>query len=266
MTLLRIDCRSLSECSSTEDIAKSEPIRLAYECFVRNGYALLDHVLSVPDVSALRGEFHARYEKYLQDREYGETMEVGNKRFLVPVELSGGFAEAQVWANRYVIAVVRELLGEDAVLDNFGAVVSLGGSEKQHSHRDASLLFESRISSILPAYAMTVVLPLIDMNERQGTTAIWPGSHRWTEFQDKEPALVPEIPAGSAFMWDYRLYHFGTPNQTSVPRPMIYGAYARSWYRDAANFRKETQRRLWLPDGFVAALPKDQRRLFARVE
>ena len=260
--MLRIDCRQISG----DDIAKSEPIRLAYDCFIKNGYAILDHVLSAETVAALRVEFQARYDKYLEDREHAETMEVGKKRFLVPVEFSGGFADPLIYGNPFVVALVREVLDVDAVLDNFGAVVSLSGSEKQHNHRDATLLFDAGISAILPAHAMTVALPLIDMNDQHGTTAIWPGSHRWPMFKEGLPLLSPEIPAGSAFMWDYRLFHHGTPNVSAEHRPMLYGTYARSWYRDAANFQKTTQRRLWLPDDFIAAVPKDRRRLFARVQ
>ena len=262
MDIIRIDCRQIPG----DDIAKSEPMRLARDCFNKNGYAILDHVLDAAAVEALRLEFQERYDKYLQDREYEETIEVGKKRFLVPVEFSGGFGDPLVYGNPFVIALVREVLDLDAVLDNFGAVVSLSGSEKQHNHRDATLLFDSGISTILPAHAMTVVLPLIDMNEQHGTTAIWPGSHRWKAFQEGLPFLSPEIPAGSAFMWDYRLFHHGTPNVSAAHRPMLYGTYARSWYRDASNFDKSTQRRLWLPDDFIAAVPKDRQRLFARVQ
>jgi len=260
--MIRIDCRQISG----DDIAKSEPMRLAYDCFIKNGYAILDHVLGVETVQALRAEFQARYDRYLEDREYEETMEVGKKRFLVPVEFSGGFADPLVYGNPFVVALVREVLDVDAVLDNFGAVVSLSGSERQHSHRDASLLFDAAISALLPAHAMTVVLPLIDMNAVHGTTAVWPGSHRWTGPRDEAPTIAPDIPAGSAFMWDYRTFHYGTPNVSAEPRPMIYGTYARCWYRDAANFQKSTQRRLWLVDGFIDSVPEDRRRLFARVD
>lgn len=261
MDTIRIDCRKIPG----DGIEKSDAILLACDCFNKNGYAILDHVLDVETVEALRVEFQGRYEKYLEDREYAETIAVGKKRFLVPIELSGRFADPLIYGNPFVLGVVRGILDTDAVLDTFGAVVSLSGSERQHNHRDASVLFDAGISAILPAHAMTVALPLVDMNARHGTTAIWPGSHRWTLFRDGLPVLAPDIPAGSAFIWDYRLFHHGTPNISADHRPMLYGTYARSWYRDASNFRKTTQRRLWLPEGFIAAVPKDRRRLFAQV-
>jgi len=50
MDMTRIDCRQISG----DDIGKSEQIRLAYDCFIKNGYAILDHVLGVETVQALR--------------------------------------------------------------------------------------------------------------------------------------------------------------------------------------------------------------------
>lgn len=264
MAMIRIDCREISG----GDIGRSEPMRRAYDCFVKSGYAILDKVIDAKKVQALRAEFDVRYDRYLEDRERAETLEVGKRRFLVPIEFAGGFADPSVYANPFVVALVREVLDCDAILNNFGAVVSLSGAEIQHGHRDAAPLFDSGISALLPAHAMTVVLPLVDMNDDHGTTAIWPGSHRWKTFQERDervPPVAPVIPVGSAYMWDYRLFHRGTANVSGEHRPMIYGTYARCWYRDAANFKKETQRRLWFGEDFIQSVPKEQRPLFARV-
>ncbi|HTR85270.1 MAG TPA: phytanoyl-CoA dioxygenase family protein [Reyranella sp.] len=263
MDLLRIDCREISG-----EPAKSEQIQRAYDCLTRHGYAILDHVLPGEKMGALKAEFEARHARYLENREYDETLEVGTGRFLVPVALSGPFADPELYANPFIMAMVHQALDTDAVLDNFGAIVSHAGAEKQHFHRDASPLFDSAIAAMLPAHALTVALPLVDMNEEHGTTAIWPGSHRWkseNHRDEKVQPLAPTIPVGSAFMWDYRLFHNGTPNVSPRARPMIYGSYARSWYRDAANFKKRTQRRLWYDDAFLETVPRPNRRLFARV-
>jgi ectoine hydroxylase-related dioxygenase (phytanoyl-CoA dioxygenase family) len=262
--MIRIDCRKISG----EDIGKSDEMKLACECFTRNGYAILDHVLSEHRMTALRTEFYGRYNRYLQDREYEETMEVGKKRFIVPLELTGGFADPEIYGNPFIVALVREMLDTDAVLDTFGAVVSLSGAEQQHVHRDAGLLFDAGISMLLPAHAVTVMLPLVEMNAESGTTTVWPGSHRWKgqDEMDKKLSISPTIPPGSAYMWDYRLYHRGMGNASMEHRPVVYGTYARAWYRDAANFQKATQRRLWMSQDFMTGVPKDRRRLFARVE
>lgn len=116
----------------------------------------------------------------------------------------------------------------------------------------------------MPTYALTFGLPLIEMNDLSGTTAIWPGSHRRGSHEGHEP-LRPVIPLGSCMLWDYRTYHSGTSNRSGQVRPMVYATYARRWYQDPVNFRKETIPRLVFERGFLPGLTDDLRPLFAHV-
>ena len=119
------------------------------------------------------------------------------------------------------------------------------------------------LSAMLPAYALTAGLPLIEMNDLHGTTAIRPGSHRrpaGTAGGDEE--IRPVVPPGSCMMWDFRTRHRGTPNASAVPRPMLYCTYSRPWFRDPVNFQGKKQlRRLEVDDAFRAGLPADVRAL-----
>lgn len=259
--MIRIDCREISG----DDIGKSEHIRRAYDGLVRHGYAILDNVLAEEKVHALAAEFEQRYAEYLVDRDRDDTLEVGQRRYMIPVAFTGGFADPLVYANPYVVALARLALDDDAILDSFGAFVALAGSERQHFHRDARLLFDSGISAILPAHALTVVMPLVEMNDLHGTTAIWPGSHRWKTRKERDESvapLLPKIPVGSCLIWDYRLYHRGMPNVSNRHRPIVHSGYSRAWYHDPVNFKKKGQRRLVFDDGFLQDVPEDRRRLF----
>jgi ectoine hydroxylase-related dioxygenase (phytanoyl-CoA dioxygenase family) len=64
-------------------------------------------------------------------------------------------------------------------------------------------------------------------------------------------------------LWDYRTFHSGTPNRSDQVRPMVYATYARRWYQDPVNFRKETLQRLVFEPDFLTDLPDDLRPLFA---
>jgi ectoine hydroxylase-related dioxygenase (phytanoyl-CoA dioxygenase family) len=256
--MIRIDCRGLS----TEALADTEQIRAASDCFIKHGYAILDHILPEEKVHALRHEFKEHYDRYLSDREADESLRVSQRRFMVPIALSGGFGDPLVYANPYVMAVVLEVLGQDAILEAFGAIVSLSGSEAQRLHPDGPPLFNASISALLPAHALTFALPLIEMNARHGTTAIVPGSHRWQLPHDEVGAKLPFIPIGSALLWDFRLYHRGTPNVSEHVRPMIYATYARDWYQDPVNFKKAGQRRLVFEPEFLERVPPEARALF----
>ncbi len=259
--MTRIDCREISD----EAVDQSEAVRRAYDSIVKNGYVVLDHVIDAQKAAALNDEFCTRYHNYFQNSELPDTMKVGNKRYLMTLELSGGFADVEVYANRFIVAVAQLALGGDAVLESFGAVVSLPGAKQQHIHRDGPLLFDAGISPILPCHALTVAMPLIDMNENHGCTAIWSGSHRWKERNEEVPPVAPEIPAGSCALWDFRLYHGGTPNQSDRVRPLVYGTFARRWYQDPNNFPKKGLRRLAYTQEFLDGVPESRRNLFYHV-
>ena len=214
--MIRIDCRNISG-----DPGKSEQVRLAHDCLVKNGYAILDHVFPDAQVRALNAEFDDQYGKYRQDRELDDTLTVGDRRFLVPIDLSGGFGDPFLYANPVVVALVRETLEPDAILEAYGAIVSLAGSAAQDVHRDSPLLFSNDISPLLPAHALNFGIPLIEMNDTHGTTALYPRSHRWKHHDEQASLLRPVVPVGSCILWDFRLYHGGTANRSDRPRPLL---------------------------------------------
>lgn len=260
--MTRIDCRDIS---FTEASLKEIVVRQACDSLVTHGYVILDHVLPIGTVRALHTAFNRLYFRYLQDVEYEETLKVGHRRFRVPVEFSSEFADPDVYANGTVVAVIRDVLGDDAVIEAFGAVVSLSHADAQHVHRDSPLLFDAAIAPLLPCHAITFALPLVDMDDVQGTTAIWPGSHRWKHQTELAAPETFALPAGSCMLWDYRLYHNGTPNRSSQARPMLYATYARSWYRDPSGFTRPGLVRLLFGRDFLRNLTPDRRKLFANL-
>jgi ectoine hydroxylase-related dioxygenase (phytanoyl-CoA dioxygenase family) len=259
--MIRIDFQGVS----TDALAASEQIRAASDCFTRHGYAILDHVIPQDIVHALHDEFNDRYREYIADRESEDSLQVGNKRFMIPLHFSGNLGAPLVFANPYVIALVREVLDRTAVLEAFGAIISLSGAEAQFPHPDGPPLFGDGLSPLLPAHALTFALPLVEMNEVSGTTALWAGSHRWKSFDDTAVPERPVIPVGSCALWDFRLLHSGAPNRSDRPRPMVYATYARPWYQDPVNFIKAAQQRLVFEPTFLQSLAEDVRPLFSHV-
>jgi hypothetical protein len=259
--MIRIDCRGLSHA----DLSQAEPVQRAYQCLLSNGYAILDHVLTEDKARELRADLMSRSTRYLENRELEDTLKVGEGRHMVPIDLAGAFRDPVVYANPVLVAVAREALGPDAILESFGAVISSAGAKRQHVHRDGPLLFDAAISPLLPAHALTFALPLVDMNDEHGTTALLPGSHRWQDYDQDGAVEAPAIPVGSCVLWDFRLYHGGTANRSDVARPMLYGTFARPWFQDVANFPKEEQRHLAFDGSFLESVPEDRRSLFSHV-
>jgi ectoine hydroxylase-related dioxygenase (phytanoyl-CoA dioxygenase family) len=259
--MLRIDCREISG----DDFAASAEIRRACECLSKEGYAILDHAFTGETVLALKAEFDSRHEKGLQDGEFDQAVTVGNKRIRIPIDLSGPFGSPEIYANPFVVALVRTALEHDAILETFGAVLSFDGSKPQHVHRDGGPLFGSAIAPFLPAHALTFVIPLVEMNDVTGTTILWPGSHRLQDRDGQVPPQALEIPLGSCALWDSRIFHGGTSNRSGTHRPILHGTYARPWYRDPDNFENQSQNRLSYGPEFLGSVPKEAGDLFARV-
>lgn len=260
--MIRIDFGGVS----LDSIADCRQLEDAYACFTRHGYAILDHVIPEQVIRTLGVEFSELHANCATASEGEDSLEVGKRRLMFALPLSGGFANPLIFANPYVLPLIRRLLDEDAILEAFGVINSLGGAPPQHVHRDGPPLFDSEISMILPAHALTCAIPLVDMDHRSGTTAIWPGSHRWKERDPSAGAIHPHVPVGSCVMWDFRTYHSGGANLSGRARPMVYSTYARRWYQDPVNFEKKGLHRLVFDDDFLGRLPTDLRRLLSHAE
>ncbi len=140
----------------------------------------------------------------------------------------------------------------------------------QHIHRDHPALFAEagRLSDILPPYALTVVVPLVDLDEETGTTALWEGSHRATPTGHEEnggaqsallvEASLPWSKLGDCYFMDYRLLHAGTANNSSRPRPILYLVYSRIWFQDRKNFKKQAP--LQMSQAEYERIPEDLRK------
>ncbi len=137
-----------------------------------------------------------------------------------------------------LMPILKSLLGSDCRLNSLGVVCSLPDAPAQPMHRDGGGLFlETPLDALLPPCAITVAIPLLEMNEHR---ALCPGSHRDWSSLPSTPSLVPRVGEGAALLWDYRLAHQGTANISGVPRPLLYLTYCRPWFFDHHNFSEQT--------------------------
>lgn len=164
-------------------------------------------------------------------------IEVGDARFEIALAMSGVFARPQVFANPLLHGFLSGILGEDLRLSGFTAVVSHPGAGLQDPHRDHRFLFPgSQQSNAVPTYAINVSVPLIDVDDLTGPTAIWPGWHKWAEdFQPDYDAVHVPFQRGDAILIDYRTLHTGLPNRGTRKRPILYMVYTRTWFFDDVN-------------------------------
>lgn len=261
---MRLPLIRLSDDELTSSSLDTATRLLARQVFASKGVVAIENAFASEFIVSLRNAFMTDYAEHLVDQVTDETLKVGDKRIIVPIEVSGLFNTPHLYANPFVFPLAQDVLGKQCILGSFGAVAALPGAADQHTHRDHPFLFqEEAIDTVMPAYAVTVIVPLIEVNEHHGTTRLWPGSHRvWQESEARQmPFEDPVGRVGSCMLMDYRLLHAGTANRSDQVRPILYITYHRPWFRDYVNFQKI--REIRAVDRAHADIPITYRRWFA---
>ena len=183
--------------------------------------------------------------------EYNEIVHRSDGRFdmKVPDEIRSFLAEAP-W-----VPAVHALLGPDCVSLYDSCIISVPGAKTQDMHCDNGHLFPHAPDvHIASPHCVTVICPLVNVDEDNGPTEFWPGSHyesvakEMFEERDRTGAHIPSKSSlqlagsvGDAILFDTRTVHRGMANAGDAKRPILYIAYARPWYTEGTkNFPDET--------------------------
>lgn len=167
---------------------------------------------------------------------------VGNGRYMVTLNLEPPFDRPELFASPPLLAVARATLGVDVIINSLTVVIALPGADAQRPHVDHRMLFPSdeATSVAIPPYALTAIVPLLDLSSSTGSTEVWPRGPLMATpdlWASKLPgSTVLPLALGDAGIIDYRVCHGGTANIGLVPRPILYIVYSRPWFRDAENF------------------------------
>ena len=201
-------------------------------------------------------------------------------RYAAVLPFEGPFLDARFFDGPRLRAMLDALLGADRRVSSLETVIALPGAYEQHQHIDGPIRFDTAAGGRrrpfprdlpgLPPYAVTLCVPLCDVSEENGPTAIWAGSHR--EALKPRPAGEAAIrrkyreahvvgPLGRAFLFDYRVFHCGMPNLTREPRPLLMLVFCRPWFRDQN--LADVHPRLLVSPRALARMPPRRRELFA---
>jgi ectoine hydroxylase-related dioxygenase (phytanoyl-CoA dioxygenase family) len=229
------------------------------------GAATLERAFDASLVDQLREAFLARHALPPHGREAESCLEVGHRRFMFSVGLGRRFFDERLYANPTVLGLVRDALGPDCVVQAMGVVCAYPGADAQHVHRDTPELFPDQpgLDGFLPAYAVTMFMPLVALDETSGTTCYWRGTHRGIGDEGLRAGDAHALPAGigDGYLMDVRVRHFGMPNLSAAPRPIVYVVYSRPWYSDAVNYSRQPP--LALPSGWESCVRPEHAALFA---
>jgi hypothetical protein len=193
-------------------------------------------------IDALRASFFEDYDRYFRAAEFDDALTVGALRYKVSVALQGPFNNPNLYANGHILPILSALLGDGFNLASLVSVIALPGAPGQGLHRDHPWLFGQVIDRMIPSYAIKLIIPLVDIDQRTGTTLIKPGSHVLFDEQALSlPSVEPSLRRGDCLLMDYRLLHEGTANASERIRPLLFLGYTRPWFKDHENFKKQTR-------------------------
>jgi hypothetical protein len=233
------------------------------EKFNEAGWLQMGGLFPIDLIASLCSEAERQVDELMDEKSgHRAYLRVGDERVMLSVKLRGPLLDPQVYANPILLTVLSHLLGPDMLIDSFTCVTAMPGAREQSLHFDHPGLFPTMPScdGDLPPYAITVVIPLIDLTPQTGTTRLLPGTHRDCEERSCE---LPYLSRGDAFFFDYRLRHQGTANNSGAARPVLYVTYSRPWFTDVVNFKR--QPRINLDRDGLQEIPSEHWPLFRRL-
>lgn len=241
----------------------ADTMALLQQLFRRHGVVQIDEVFDPGFVESLHQTFLQRYQRQLDERAQQNHLQVGDKRYMLTLEMDDVFGSADFIASGMLLPVMKEILGQNCILGAYTAVISLPGSEDQQLHKDHTPLFEEQGWGLeLPCFAAQIILPLVRMDEKTGTTRCFKDTQSipYADAVDR-PTYDPIVPQGSCLLIDYATVHQGLANRSSKVRPIVALAYSRPWFRDVWNYHLQPPMRF--TSQFFDSAPQVVRKLIS---
>ncbi len=236
---------------------RPELAALGAELFDKYGIVQIDNAFPVALIQKLQKRFFERYSAYFQTDNHPDALHVGDRRYMLTVDIEDPFDDPQLLGSATVLPIIKKVLGDEVVLGAFTAVISLPGSRDQRLHKDHPSLFPGTPHHFtVPPFAAQIIIPLVPLDAYTGTTRFYKGSHKVrTDASEALGHQDPMAPLGSCLLNDYRCAHRGLGNRSDVVRPILTLIFNRPWFHDYANYGKQPPLRL--PQGVYDKMPED---------
>lgn len=209
----------------------------------QEGFVVLKDIVAVEHLERLHERLKSDLETILQRKDAPFQFNTSNVQQGPPPFPPYLFRDILV--NPIVVAVTKSILGPGLKNTFYSGNTALPSEIRQPVHSDTNHLWPD-LEVAHPAHNLVVNVPVVDMDARNGSTELWPGTHLDTtmvsdmgtiripeEALEKRraiaPPLQPTVRRGSVIIRDMRLWHAGMPNRTDQPRPMIAMIHEISW-------------------------------------
>ena len=222
-----------------------EHLQTAVNAVREDGYVLLNELIDPAIMAVLRDKMLEDVDAILARKDVPFNFNVGNLQQDPPPIMP--YLYREVLVNDIVISITRAMLGAGLKNSFYSGNTALPHStSRQPAHADIGQLWPD-LEVPTPPFALVVNVLPVDVSAENGSTEIWPGTHKDTSVfvqkgdikvsADKleeqrriAPPFQYSAKAGSVVVRDMRLWHAGMPNHTSTPRPMIAMIHTVSWW------------------------------------
>jgi ectoine hydroxylase-related dioxygenase (phytanoyl-CoA dioxygenase family) len=244
----RVRTISLSDSARESGRLSPELMAEALTFLHRDGIIILANAIDTHHLDALQAILGPEAEVVAQDPDHHFNFgrETRNMDQAPPLEPEHMYRD--VWANPAAVAILKNVMGPDLVCHYANGNTALQATGRQPVHSD--------IHTTHPTFpfAYAINIPLCDVNAENGSTEIWPGSHRDSQIEQHGdgkscdghltinsslveerreccPPVQPSSRKGSLIIRDIRLWHAGMPNRTPAPRIMLAFVVQPKWFQ-----------------------------------
>lgn len=235
---------------SSQGHGAARSVQKSVDEFNSRGYCVLPKQFSLFLVEACRDAFWPRLLAHLAS---GPSSNRGPHRHFLPMPFDRPCFAPQFFFDPDVLSIVRTLMDDRIVADQWGCDVPLLGSEYQGWHVDYQRpLFPEAPDRPLPIYMVVVNFGLVPIAQEHGPIEIAPGTHRMTRLERDQAietggmsADTIRLEVGDVLIRHPWALHRGTPNTTGTPRTLATIRYVRRWYADASRDVEDIPRATW---------------------
>jgi ectoine hydroxylase-related dioxygenase (phytanoyl-CoA dioxygenase family) len=146
-----------------------------------------------------------------------------------------------------VARLCHSMVGAEVYLARYLGHTVMPEAVPQPVHADWEPLWPHHRSAH-PPWIFSVNIAVVDTDDANGAIEVWPGSHRCTGATTFRPASLAvtsrslrlrrwrrpprrvAMATGDVLVRDARLWHRGTTNATTTPRPMLFLIFAANWF------------------------------------
>jgi len=202
------------------------------EAFADQGYAV---VADAVEVSAMRDEIYA-----LIDADMRSGAILTTDKSLRPPNVMRSPAVFDFITSATLYDSVKALFDGDPVLCSLGANCVPPGAFGMGMHRDYPYLSRKKRNLQGPLLCLQLILALDGMDDRNGATSVFPGSHRGALARPVKLVCEP----GSLVVMHGALMHSVESNRSTQPRTNLLASFTPYWvrpYSDLAGPRSAEQ-------------------------